>query len=129
MAKVITDPIADLLTRIRNAMKARHDVTNMPYSKVKAEILKVMKDRGFIESFETVKTGKFNELQVVLKEIKYLTLKRVSKPGQRIYVQVREIKKVNGGMGVAILSTPKGVMSADDAMKQKLGGEYLCQIY
>ncbi|MCC7196647.1 30S ribosomal protein S8 [Candidatus Peregrinibacteria bacterium] len=129
MAKVITDPIADLLTRIRNAMKARHDVTNMPYSKIKSEILKVMKERGFIEGYEKVKNGKFNELQVVLKETKYLTFKRMSKPGQRIYVQVREIKKVNGGMGVAILSTPKGVMSADDAMKQKLGGELLCQIY
>jgi small subunit ribosomal protein S8 len=129
MAKVITDPIADLLTRIRNAMKARHDVTNMPYSKIKSEILKVMKERGFIEGYEKVKNGKFNELQVVLKETKYLTFKRMSKPGQRIYVQVREIKKVNGGMGVAILSTPKGVMSADDAVKQKLGGELLCQIY
>jgi len=129
MAKVITDPIADLLTRIRNAMKARKDVTNIPYSKIKAEMLKVMKEHNFIDSFETVKNGKFNELQVMLKETKYLTLRRVSKPGQRIYMKSRDIKKVNGGLGVAIISTPKGVMTTEDAHKQKLGGEVLCEIY
>lgn len=125
-----TDPIADLLTRIRNAYKARKDMLTIPHSKMKSSILQVLKDKNFIQDYRTVKNGKFDELEVILnEEIRNLTLKRVSKPGQRIYINSTSIKKVNGGLGLSILSTPKGVMSGHEAKKQKLGGELICEVY
>ena len=125
-----TDPIADLLTRVRNAYKARKDVVTLPYSKIKLDILKVLKDRKFISDFQKVQNNEFEEIEITLLEgMKDLTLKRVSKPGQRIYVSSSAIKKVNGGLGVAVLSTHKGVMSGEEAQKQNLGGEIICEIY
>lgn len=126
----MTDPIADLLTRIRNAIKAHHQSLTVPYSKMKEGILKIIKDSGFIESYSVEKIDNHPVLEVVLKEtINDLTLKRVSKPGQRIYVKNDELKAVKSGLGIAIVSTPKGLMNSMDAKKQKLGGELICEIY
>ena len=125
-----SDPIADLLTRIRNAYKARKDALTVPSSKAKLSILKVLKDRKFIADFETKMSGKFEEIEIRLNEdVRDITLKRVSKPGQRIYVIAGSLKKVNGGLGLAIISTPRGVMSNDEATKLKLGGELICEVY
>jgi|WetSurMetagenome_2_1015567.scaffolds.fasta_scaffold285835_3 small subunit ribosomal protein S8 len=130
MSTITTDPIADLLTRIRNASKARKDVVSIPHSKMKLDILKLLKDRGFIGDFKTVKNGKFEEIEVSLSADRpQLTLKRISKPGQRIYVKSTSLKKVNGGLGLAIVSTPKGIVSGDEAKKMKVGGELLCEIF
>ncbi len=127
----MTDPIADLLTRIRNATMARKDHITVPYSGVKMDILRVLKEKGFIETFEEVNNGHFKEMSVVLGQHtgRNLTLKRISKPGQRIYVKNRQLKKIHGGMGISILSTPKGIMSQEKAKKMNLGGELICEIY
>lgn len=123
------DPIADLLTRIRNAMMARKDVVIVPSSNMKKAVLEVMKKRKFISDYQVTKENSFEEIEIVInQDKKNLTLKRVSKPGQRIYLQNSQIKKVNGGLGVAIYSTPKGVMSGEEALKMKVGGELLCEI-
>lgn len=124
-----TDPISDLLTRIRNAAQARKEKLTVPFSQIKAAILTVMKSRGFIADFNKIKNDKFEELEISLHEKNTLTLKRISKPGQRIYVKSQSLGKVNGGLGVAIISTSKGIMSAEQAKKMKLGGELLCEIY
>ena len=127
---MLTDPIADLLTRIRNAAMARKGVITAPYSRVKLGVLKVLQERGFIQEYNTVKNGDFEEIKIVLNpQRKDLNLKRVSKPGQRIYVKTTQLKKINGGLGVAVVSTPKGIMSAEQAKEQKLGGELICEIY
>lgn len=125
-----TDPIADLLTRIRNAYMAGKESVTIPHSNTKMAILKVMKHRNFISDFSEEKTDKFPEINVELNsERSDITLKRVSKPGQRIYRKSLELKKVNGGLGVAIISTPKGIMSGEEAKKQKVGGEVICELY
>jgi small subunit ribosomal protein S8 len=129
MKTIKTDPIADLLTRIRNAGKARKDLVTVPHSGIKVNMLKVLKDRGFISDYRKVKNGNFEEIQIDLNQEKpYLTLKRISKPGQRIYVKSASLKKVMGGLGVAILSTPKGILTGEEAKKMNTGGELLCEI-
>lgn len=126
----VTDPIADLLTRIRNAARARKTIVRMPYSKMKMAICTVLKDRGYILELKATGEGVAKELMVEIPENRAdLHLKSISKPGQRIYVKAQEIPRVLNGLGLAIVSTPKGVMSGEDAKKQKLGGEYLCEIY
>jgi len=130
MSTITTDPIADLLTRIRNASKARKDVVSIPHSRMKLDILKLLKTRGFIGDFKIIKNGKFEEIEVSLSgDRPLLTLKRVSKPGQRIYIKSASLKKVNGGLGISILSTPKGIISGEEAKKMKVGGELLCEIF
>lgn len=125
-----TDPISDLLTRIRNASIASKDVATVPYSNLKNEIAKIMKENGYLLEVKTTKNGKFRDLELTLpKKEQTLHLKRISKPGQRIYVKRSTIPKVLDGLGIAILSTPKGVMEGETARKQKLGGELLCEIY
>jgi small subunit ribosomal protein S8 len=125
-----TDPIADLLTRIRNAVRARKNRLTLPYSNLKAAILEVMKHHGYIKNFKVVKSGTFSELEVELVENESsLNLKRISKPGQRIYVKKADIKPVLQGYGISILSTPKGVMTGDEARKAGLGGEMLCHLW
>lgn len=125
-----TDPIADLLTRIRNAYNAQKDNVRVPHSKTKMAVLKVMQDRKFIHSFAESGTGTKKDIEVTLSNnINDITLKRVSKPGQRIYVKSGNISKINGGLGVAILSTSKGIMSGEEAQKNKSGGEVICEIY
>ncbi len=124
-----TDPIADLLTRIRNGYMSRKDTVTIPYSGTKMDVLEVMKQRNFIEDFKKVTNNKFQEIEVSLNpSLGRVNLKRVSKPGQRIYLKAMAMKKINGGMGVAIVSTPKGIMSGEKAKEQNLGGELICEI-
>ncbi|MDH3942955.1 MAG: 30S ribosomal protein S8 [Anaerolineae bacterium] len=135
----ITDPIADMLTRIRNGIMAGHTVVAMPHSKVKIAIAEILKSEGFIEDFETAEsedTG-FKTLRVNLKYVGERRerqpvisgLERVSKPGRRVYTKKREIPWVLSGLGVAILSTPKGVMSGRRARQLGVGGEILCKVW
>ena len=125
-----TDPIADLLTRMRNAVKARQTKTVVPHSKMKEAVLQVIKKRKFIQDFKVVKNGNFNEIEIIFNpEIKELSLKRISKPGQRIYVSKGDIKSVHYGYGIAVVSTPRGVMEGREAVKAGIGGEYLCDVW
>lgn len=133
---MMTDPIADLLTRIRNAIMAKHETTTVPYSKMKEAIVKVLLEEGFIKNYQVMTGNKISEkrIKIYLKYDKYGTpvinsLTRISKPGRRIYKGYREIKKVLDTLGIAIISTPKGVMSDKIARKLKLGGEVICEVW
>ena len=127
---MITDPIADLLTRIRNAVKAGHDKITVPHSKLKLAILDVLKKRKFITDYKTVKAGSFDEIQIGLdSSVSEMHLRRISKPGQRIYIKKGEIKPVLNGYGISVLSTPKGVMTGDEAKKSGVGGELICEVW
>ncbi|HEX9976811.1 MAG TPA: 30S ribosomal protein S8 [Dehalococcoidales bacterium] len=129
----ISDPIADMLNRIRNAAMVRHDSVLVPTSKLKAAIAKILKEEGFITDFEVMK-GKPH--QVIKIHLKYTdrnqpaisSMQRVSKPGLRVYVDRTEIPRVSGGLGIAILSTSKGVMTGQQAWRQGVGGEMLCYV-
>jgi small subunit ribosomal protein S8 len=125
-----TDPIADLLTRIRNAQKANKFELSIPYSKVKENVLKVMQKYGFIAEYKIEgDTASKKVLAIILKEERAGTeLKRISSPGQRIYRGANTLKKIKSGLGIQILSTSKGIMSNIDAKKQNLGGEVLCEL-
>lgn len=127
---MMTDPIADMLTRIRNANKANLGKVDIPASKIKANICKVLKQEGFIKSFNIVKkdAGKL-DIRVSLKEGALVGLQRVSKPGLRIYKGYNEMPRVISGLGVSIVSTSKGIVSSRKAQEQKLGGEILCNIW
>ncbi len=130
----VTDPIADMLTRIRNAAMARHEVVNIPASKMKVAIAKVLKEEGFIREYELVEEPPRKFLRVHMsyggkKEPVLSGLQRVSKPGLRVYVQKREIPRVYGGLGVAILSTPQGVMTGQTAWRRNVGGEVICYVW
>lgn len=130
----VNDPVGDMLTRLRNASRARHDKCVMPHSKLKVEVLKVLKSEGFIGDYTIHERAPQNEITV---ELKYgqdrapaiTGIKRISKPGLRRYVPAREIPSVLGGLGVAILSTSRGVMVDSDARKQVVGGELLCTVF
>jgi small subunit ribosomal protein S8 len=129
----VTDPIADMLTRIRNGIRARHPRVEMPSSKLKAEVAKVLKEEGYISNFKIAEEGKKKVLKVFLRygpsgESNINVIERVSKPGRRVYVGSKEIPKVLGGLGVNILTTPRGVMTGKAARKEGLGGEVLCNI-
>ncbi len=124
-----TDPIADLLTRIRNAGNAHHQSVNVPYSTMKKNILKVMKKYKFIENYEINQSDTHKTIDITLKEDREeITLRRISKPGQRIYIKSKDLKIIKSGLGISILSTPKGLMSNIEARKENLGGEIICQI-
>jgi len=126
-----TDPIADMLTRIRNAIMARKESLTMPYSKMKEAIAKILKDNKFIADYSVDESGKFKQLSIVLAEDRetITSLVRVSKPGRRAYVGVKEIPLVVGGRGIVILSTPGGVMAGREARKKGLGGELICKVW
>ena len=131
----LTDPIADMLTRIRNAVTARHDIVNIPSSKIKVEMAKILKNEGFIKDYQLDENDSPQGL-VKLKlhydednQSAISKLKRVSKPGLRVYVRKGEIPRYYGGMGVAILSTSKGVMTGNKAWREHIGGELLCYIW
>jgi small subunit ribosomal protein S8 len=130
----VTDPIADMLTRIRNASAARHKELSLPSSRVKREIARILTEEGFIDSFET-RPGDVQETLVLrLKYVEGRTpvvtgLKRISKPGLRVYARKTEIPRVLGGLGLAILSTSHGIMTGGDARKQNLGGEVLAYVW
>lgn len=127
---MITDPIADLLTRIRNAASARKDEVTISHSNLKIGVLNVLQKRKFIKEFNVIENGKFKEIKIILDPEKgKFNLKRVSKPGQRIYEGSGNLKKIYGGLGVRILSTSQGVMSAEEAKKLNIGGEVLCEVY
>jgi len=126
-----TDPIADLLTRIRNANMAEQSSTHVPASKLKKQILQVLKEKEFIQDFKEL-TGEQQaqkNLEIKLLPTKKLYLKRVSKPGQRIYMKAKELLPVVRGYGISIISTSQGIMSGDEARKKNLGGEVLCEIH
>jgi len=129
-----TDPIADMLTRIRNASMARHPELTMPSSRVKREIARILVDEGFVDSFATQQDGVQEMLTVQLKYVEGRTpvvsgLKRISKPGLRVYARKTEIPRVLGGLGLAILSTSHGIMTGSQARKLNLGGEVLCYVW
>jgi small subunit ribosomal protein S8 len=130
----VSDPIADMLTRIRNGAMARHDSVSMPASKMKLNIAKILKQEGYITGYEVSGTGVERQIKITLRyqernKPMILGLKRMSKPGLRLYVQRNEIPRVYGGMGIAILSTSQGVVPSYKAWKQGLGGELLCYIW
>ena len=130
----VTDPIADMLTRIRNAIMVRHDSVLVPTSKIKLSIARILKEGGFITDYEVVK-GKPH--RVIKIQLRYLDdnkpvisgLKRVSKPGLRVYVQKKEIPRVYGGLGIAIISTSGGLRKGHQAWHQDSGGELLCYVW
>ena len=128
-----TDPIADMLTRIRNAIMARHDSVVVPSSKIKLSIAKVFKDEGFVQDYKVIKGKPQSTIEIYLKYIEgqpaLLGLERVSKPGLRIYVGKGEIPRVYGGLGMSILSTSKGIMTGQKAWQSGLGGELLLYVW
>jgi len=129
----ISDPVADMLTRIRNAVLVRHDSVLVPTSKTKVAIAKILKEEGFINDYEIVKEKTYRSIKINLKYLDKNTpalnrLERVSKPGLRVYADRTEIPRIAAGMGVAILSTSKGVMTGQQAWKQGIGGEVLCYV-
>lgn len=125
-----TDPIADLLTRIRNASRASHQLVTIPYSKIKENILKIMMDKKFIDSYKVEGEGKLKVVTVTLtEELAELNLRRISKPGQRIYVKKEDLRRVRSGLGLSIISTSKGLMTNQEARKNNMGGEVICEIY
>lgn len=129
----LTDPIADFLTRLRNASQSGKAEIIAPYSKIKAEIARVLKQEGYISDFELDSEGKLPQLKVVTKFVNRTPaitgLKRVSKPGLRKYVGAQEVPRVLGGLGISILSTPKGVLSGREAKKENVGGELLAYVW
>jgi len=131
---MMTDPIADMLTRIRNASKAKHEKVDVPSSKLKIEIAKILKDEGFVKNVKLVKDRRQGLIRVYLKytdeELPVIQgLKRVSRPGCRVYAANESIPKVMGGLGTAILSTPKGIQTGKQARKDNVGGEVLCHVW
>lgn len=129
-----TDPIADMLTRIRNANLVSHETVEMPSSKLKVELAKLLKDEGYIIDYSTKQVEKFNYLTIVLKyDEKHkpviTNLKRVSKPGLRSYCKAKNLPQVFGGLGIAIVSTSKGLLTDRKARKENLGGEVLCYVW
>jgi small subunit ribosomal protein S8 len=129
-----TDPIADMLTRIRNANMVRHEFVLLPWSKMNLAIVRILKEEGFIDNYEVLKGRPARMVKVYLKytdknQPVILGLKRISKPGLRVYAMRSEIPRVYGGLGIAILSTSKGVMAGQRAWKQHLGGELLCYVW
>ena len=131
----MTDPIADMLTRIRNANTAKHDTVDVPSSKMKLAIAKILLDEGYIKSYELAENGKFNDIRITLKygasknEKIISGLQRISKPGLRVSANKEELPKVLGGLGVAIISTNKGVITDKEARKLGVGGEVLCFVW
>jgi len=130
----ISDPIADMLTRIRNAIMAKHDFVLVPTSKIKLAIARIFKGEGFISDYEVLKGKPHRVIKIYLKyrgnnQPVLSGLERVSKPGLRVYVQREEIPRVYGGLGIAIVSTPKGIMTGHQAWRQGVGGELLCYVW
>jgi small subunit ribosomal protein S8 len=131
---VVTDPIADMLTRIRNANKALHESARMPTSKVKVEIARLLKDEGYIKDYRVERGETFDLLVIDLKygrsRERILTdLKRVSKPGRRVYARKDRLPRVLGGMGTAIMSTPQGLVTSRTAEREGIGGEVICFVW
>ena len=129
-----TDPIADLLTRIRNASRAKHPRVDLPSSKLKVEVARILKDEGYLANFKVVEEKGKETLRVFLRYTPdrrsvITDLKRVSRPGSRRYVGKADIRQVVGGMGISIVSTPRGLMTGQTARKEGIGGELLCEVW
>jgi small subunit ribosomal protein S8 len=129
----VSDPVADMLTRIRNGFRARHQRVDMPSSKLKVELARVLKEEGYISNFKVSEEKKKQTLRVFLRYAPngssvITKIGRVSKPGRRVYVGSREVPKVLGGLGVNILTTPRGVMTGKAARRANVGGEILCNV-
>jgi small subunit ribosomal protein S8 len=130
----VSDPIADMLTRIRNAVMVRHDSVLVPASRMKMAIAKILKEEGFITDYEVIKGKPHRDIKIRLRYMEenrpaITGLKRVSKPGLRVYVEKKEIPRVYGGMGVAIISTSTGLRTGQQAWRQSSGGELLCYVW
>lgn len=130
----MTDPIADMLTRIRNALKAVHDEVSIPSSKMKVAIAKILKDEGYIKDYKVIQDNKQGILKIALKwgshgEKVITGLKKVSKPGRRVYCGKEDIPVVIGGLGITILSTSRGILTGAQAKKMDIGGEVICNIW
>lgn len=128
---MIIDPIADLLVRIKNAQKAEHQKVIMPYSRTKKDIVNVLAKYKFIQNSDILDNAKgFKDLEIIFNPLRAkLTVKRISRPGQRIYIKKNKIKKVKNGLGISIISTPQGIMAGHEAYRNNLGGEYLCEVF
>ncbi len=129
-----SDPVADMLTRIRNSCLARHEFVQIPASKMKLAVAKILKEEGFITEYEVLRGKPQRVLKVILKYDKSRNplisgLERVSKPGLRIYVGSQEIPRIYGGLGISIVSTSKGLMTGKQAWRNKIGGELLCNVW
>ena len=134
MVTAVTDPIADMLTRIRNAVAVGHERVVMPASKLKVSIARILVDEGFIDRYEVAENGHRSELEVVLRYAErrrpvILGLKRVSRPGHRVYRGAKELPRVQGGLGMAVVSTSQGLMPDREARKRRLGGEIICEVW
>ncbi|HEX8123825.1 MAG TPA: 30S ribosomal protein S8 [Solirubrobacteraceae bacterium] len=133
----MTDPIADFLTRIRNGIQAAHETVNIPASKLKRELARILDEQGYIEGYDVEAPNADHPGEVLQVRLKYTAdrrsaisgLRRVSRPGQRHYVSATEIPKVQGGLGTAILSTSRGVMTGHDARREKVGGEVVAEVW
>lgn len=130
---MMTDPISDMLTRVRNASMARANVVEMPLSKMKLSIAKILQSRGYLEDVAVVNVANRDVLRLTVRYnngVPAVTeLKRISKPGRRVYVKADDVRHVRSGFGLAILSTPNGLMASDEAKKRRLGGELICEVY
>ncbi len=132
---MVTDPISDLLTRIRNAQLAKHEGVSVPYSRLKFGIVKILYEEGYVGPFKVEeKDGGRKEIQISIRYVEkrkpfISMISRQSRPGRRYYVGYRDLKPVRNGMGIAILSTPKGVLSDREAREEKVGGEVLCKVW
>ena len=130
----LTDPVADFLARIRNAIRARHQKLDVPASKLKTEIARILKEEGYIANYKNAEEEGQRILRVYLKygtnnEAAIRDLQRVSRPGCRVYVGRDEIRRVQGGLGISIMTTPKGVMTGRQARREGVGGEVLCEVW
>lgn len=130
----LTDPVADFLTRIRNSIRARHQKLDVPASKLKSEIARILKEEGYIANFKPTEENGQKVLRVYLKygannEAAIRDLQRVSRPGCRVYLGRDEIRRVQGGLGISIMTTPKGVMTGRQARREGVGGEVLCEVW
>lgn len=131
---MMTDPIADMLTRIRNSNNAKHDSVDVPASNIKKEIAQILLSEGFIKGFDVIEDGKQGIIRIDLKygknsEKVISGIKRISKPGLKVYVKSDEIPRVLGGLGIAVLSTSKGIMTDRQARKENVGGEVICYVW
>ena len=130
----LTDPVADMLTRIRNALRARHQKVDVPASKLKLEIARILKEEGYVSNFKPTEEEGHKVIRIYLKydnnnEAVISNVTRVSRPGCRVYVGTKGVSRVLGGLGVNILTTPRGVMTGSAARKEGVGGEVLCQVW
>ena len=129
-----SDPVSDMLTRVRNAMMARHPKVDVPSSKLKMEIARILKEEGYILNFKMAEEGTKKSIRIYLKytasmEPVISKIERVSRPGCRVYVGSQDVQRVLGGLGISILTTPRGVMTGSMARRENVGGELLCKVY